>query len=608
MPYLIVRQPGRMAISVVLRDELRIGRHEQNDLVLEDQQVSRQHAVLRREGDTFELRDVGSRHGTRVNGARTTQKLLAAGDQIQMGNVLIEFRGEEDSQEIVHRLATAAGPPLRDARADRRLHLIYDVSRAIGSLEDTGAMLGEMLEAIVEVVGCERAFVGLGTPEQGITRRFVRTRGASEGGELVVSRAVIEATLERREALIARDLRREPGPKTMVKERIVSAMAVPLGLRARPMGFLYVDDRQFAERFTTEDLAFLTALGHLVAAALESAARYQRAEAMAEVESERDPTRELVGESVAMRKLKAEITKYAAAAHAHVLVRGESGSGKELVARALHAASPRVERPFVTLNCAAIPESMIESELFGYEKGAFTGALKSKRGKFALADGGTLFLDEIGDLALPAQAKLLRAIQEGEIQALGSERSTTVDVRIVSATHKDLLAEVGAKRFREDLYYRLNVIEIVVPPLREREGDVGRIAEALLKRAAGVMGKRLEGFSKAALAALEKHDWPGNVRELRNEIERAVINAEEPFVDAHDLHPRLGAAKAKPEEPRGQSLAERFAELEPTERELVETALREAQGNISEAARLLGITRIMMRRRVERFGLKGRDE
>jgi Nif-specific regulatory protein len=374
------------------------------------------------------------------------------------------------------------------------------------------------------------------------------------------------------------------------------------------VGFLYVDDRQHAERFNAQDLEFFTALGHLLAAALESAERYQRAEALIEALSAASLTEELVGKSAAMVQVKTQIAKYAMAAHAHVLVRGETGTGKELVARALHAASPRSDRPFVTLNCAAIPETMIESELFGYEKGAFTNAVRSMKGKFALADRGTLFLDEIGDLALAAQAKLLRAIQEGEIQPLGSERVLRVDVRIVTATHKDLLAEVSAKRFREDLYYRLNVVEIEVPPLRNRERDVLLIATAMLKKAAATMGKRLDGFTEAARAALLRHDWPGNVRELRNEIERAAIHAEGLLVDAHDLSPRLGAARSMPGQPRGQSLAERFAELEPTEKELVEAALEQAKGNLSEAARLLGITRIMIKRRVDRFGLKARDE
>jgi Nif-specific regulatory protein len=251
---------------------------------------------------------------------------------------------------------------------------------------------------------------------------------------------------------------------------------------------------------------------------------------------------------------------------------------------------------------------MIESEFFGHDKGAFTVALAKKRGKFTLADGGTLFLDEIGDLSLAAQAKLLRAIQEGEVQPLGSEKAQQVDVRIVSATHKKLAAEIAAGRFREDLYYRLSTVELEVPPLREREGDIPILAVTLLARARAETGKRVEGFTDAALRALSRHSFPGNVRELKNEVERAAINAEGAFIDAYDLSPRLGAARPMSGQPRGKSLAERFAELEPTERYLVEEALRQARGNLSEAARLLGITRQVMRRRVERFGLGGKDD
>ena len=607
MPHLVVRKPGQMAYSMPLPDVLRIGRHEQNELVLDDNQVSRQHATLTRTEKGLEVRDLGSRHGTRVNGEPVTTRAVEAGDRIQIGNVLLELH-EEDERTIVHHQVTAAGPPPRKAEADRRLSLLFDVSRAIGAMGDTEVMLGEMLEAIVDVLGGERALVGLGDGARGIVRRFCRARRGSSP-DVVLSRLVLEATLGRREAVIVRDAQRDAGLKTMHRERIVSAMAVPLGLSSRPVGLLYVDDRQEAERFSPEDLAYLTALGHLVSAALESAERFQAAEAIAEALTGGGVTEEIIGRSSAMTRLRSQITKYAAAAHANVLVRGESGSGKELVARALHEASTRAARPFVTLNCAAIPETMLESELFGYEKGAFTGAVAKKRGKFALADGGTLFLDEIGDLALPAQAKLLRALQEGEIQPLGAERTQKVDVRVVSATHKDLTKEIAEKRFREDLYYRLAVVEVEVPPLREREGDVLLIATALMRKSAQAMGKRLEGFSEAAQAALLRHDWPGNVRELRNEVERAVINADGPLVDAHDLSPRLGAARPKPGQPRGKSLAEQFAELEPAEKMLVEEAMNRAKGNVSEAARLLGITRIMMKRRVDRLmGGGGKDE
>lgn len=594
MPHLVVRKPGQLPYSVALADVLRIGRHESNDLVLDDSQVSRRHATLTRKENGWDLQDNGSRHGVVCNGTPVVNTLVRDGDKIQIGNVLLEVH-EGEERTIVHHQVTQAPA---HAPVDRRLALLFDVSRAIGAMGDTDAMLGEMLEAILDVLGCERALVGLGDAERGITRRYSRMRGQA-GADIVLSRAVLDAALVRRESVIVRDSETEARLRTLQREGILSAMAVPLGLSTRPVGLLYVDDRRKTGQFSVDDLAYLTALGHLVSAALESAERFQRVEAIAE--SLGGATAEIIGASEGMNRLRSIISKYGAAGHTNVLVRGESGTGKELVARALHESSVRATKPFVTLNCAAIPESMLESELFGHEKGAFTGAVAKKRGKFSLADGGTLFLDEIGDLALPAQAKLLRALQEGEIQSVGAERAIHVDVRVVSATHKDLLKEIQAGRFREDLYYRLAVVEIDVPPLRERGDDVALIARALMRRSAGVMGKRVEGFTEAALSALARHSWPGNVRELRNEIERAVINADGPLIDAHDLSPRLGAARPKPDQPRGRSLAEQFAELEPTEKMLVEQAMAQAKGNLSEAARLLGVTRIMMRRRVDRF-------
>jgi Nif-specific regulatory protein len=255
---------------------------------------------------------------------------------------------------------------------------------------------------------------------------------------------------------------------------------------------------------------------------------------------------------------------------------------------------------------------MVESELFGHVRGAFTGAFTDKRGKFVLADGGTLFLDEIGDLSLSAQAKVLRAVQQGEVQPVGSEKTLRVNVRILAATHKDLAAEIVAGRFREDLFYRLNTLELRVPPLRDRAEDIPRLAQAFLAEAARRMGKRVAGFTPQALSALVRHRFPGNVRELQNEAERAAIvvegghaGREAAVVGLDDLSPRIASGgRRAPEVPRGAStLAELYAELEPKERALVEEALERGKGNIAEAARLLGISRSMMKVRMKRFGL-----
>jgi transcriptional regulator with GAF, ATPase, and Fis domain len=606
MPYLIVRQPDRVALSVDLRDGMTVGRHEQNAIVLDDAKVSRQHASFSAAKGRWEVHDLSSTHGTFVNGARVTSCLLSDGDRLQLGQVLLTFVETDDrASQLVHH-KTAAEAPARVGEAGQRLRIFYDVANAIGEIEDTDALLGRMLEAIVDVLGCERGLVGLQEAQGVGLRCIVRSRGGGTGREVVLSRSLIEATLVRRESVIVRD---PSSARTLMREGILSAMSVPMSAGGRVLGLLYVDDRGAAGRFTEQDLDFLSALGHLTGAALEGAERYQRVAAVAEALGTESPLGELVGNSPPMQRLRAEVRKFAAAANAHVLVRGESGTGKELVAHTLHALSPRAERPFVTLNCAAIPETMIEAELFGYEKGAFTGAARDKRGKFVLANHGTLFLDEIGDLGAAAQAKLLRAIQQGEVQPLGSERVTRVDVRILSATHKDLMAEVAAGRFREDLYYRLNVVELDVPPLRERGDDIALLAHTFLATAARRMGKAVRAFSPRALEVLRRHRWPGNVRELQNEAERAAIVAEGELVDVADLSGRLsGAPRGAAPSPKARTLADRFAELEPLEKALVEEAVEAAKGNLSEAARLLGISRVMMKRRVDKFRLAGADD
>ncbi|ROR34714.1 PEP-CTERM-box response regulator transcription factor [Inmirania thermothiophila] len=277
-----------------------------------------------------------------------------------------------------------------------------------------------------------------------------------------------------------------------------------------------------------------------------------------------------------------------------VLVLGESGTGKELVARALHALSPRRDKRFVAINCAAIPENLLESELFGYEKGAFTGAVRRTPGKIEVADGGTLFLDEIGDLPLSLQAKLLRFLQERVVERIGGREEIPVDVRVVCATHQDLRALMAEGAFREDLYYRVSEVTLEIPPLRRREGDAVLLARAFLERHARELGRPVRGFSEDALAAIEAHDWPGNVRELENRVKRAVIMADGERVHAADLQ-LDGTREAEPLNLRQVR--------EAAERGAILRALARAGHNVSEAARLLGVTRPTLYSLLEKHGI-----
>jgi Nif-specific regulatory protein len=306
----------------------------------------------------------------------------------------------------------------------------------------------------------------------------------------------------------------------------------------------------------------------------------------------------LIGTSGPMRRVFEQIAQVVGTG-ATVLIRGESGTGKELIAHALHHHSPRAGKPFVRVNCAALPETLVESELFGYERGAFTGAQARRKGRFELADGGTLFLDEIGELSPSTQAKLLRVIQEREFERLGGTATIPVDVRLITATNKNLESALGAGSFREDLYYRLNVFAICVPPLRERKSDVLLLADHFLEKYARLHGRSIKRISTPAIDMLVSYHWPGNVRELENTIERAVLVADGDVIHGHHLSPILQTAEASGTVVSG-SLAEA---VEVFESNLIQDALKTTRGNRARAARLLSSTERIINYKIRRYGI-----
>jgi DNA-binding NtrC family response regulator len=335
----------------------------------------------------------------------------------------------------------------------------------------------------------------------------------------------------------------------------------------------------------------------------------------------------LIGESSAIKQIYGVVEKVANTPST-VLITGESGTGKELIARALHENSSRHGGPFIKINCAAIPKTLMESELFGYEKGAFTGAVGAKPGRFELAHGGTLFLDEIGEIPIEMQVKLLRVLQESEFERVGGIKTIKVDVRLVTATNRDLLQEIGAGAFREDLFYRLNVVPIHIPPLRERREDIPLLVEHFIAKFNERLRKQIEGIEEAAIERLVAHPWPGNIRELENLMERTVLFCEGPQIRVSDLPPEIGhlapvslshlppvtmpvvadeAARATPsaEALAASSLKEAVrVQTERVERELIQRALDETGGNVTQAARKLKISRKSLQTKMKEFGLR----
>ncbi|MEE9274773.1 MAG: sigma-54 dependent transcriptional regulator [bacterium] len=309
----------------------------------------------------------------------------------------------------------------------------------------------------------------------------------------------------------------------------------------------------------------------------------------------------IIGTSSAMREVN-ELTRQAAPASATVLILGESGTGKELVANALHNLSGRAGSPFIKVNCAALPETLLESELFGYERGAFTGAVSRKEGRFHLADGGTLFLDEIGDMPLSLQAKILRVLQEGEFERLGGSETFKVDVRVIAATNQDIQDAIAERRFREDLYYRLNVITIHLPPLRERRGDIPLLMEHFIQRFSAKNSRKVRAFSREAIELMSNYEWPGNIRELENTVERAVVLGRGEILTVEDLPPQIAKGADPPEELRVEAGAPVLSipigtPLAEVEKRVILETLRHTGGDKSAAARQLGIaTRTIYRK------------
>ena len=482
---------GPLADSVyfLTEAEVRIGRDPSNSLTISDLSLSRRHCVLSREDDGYKLRDLESRNGTFVNGGVVSEKRLNHGDQISVGESVFVFLMKEDSdgatteavefddcltQATVHVrpqdvLYLQPERVLKElpatSRLGRNLNALLKISRVVHSISDLDRLQEQILELIFEVVPAERGAILLdGKGNQKFSSLFAYP--AKRGEPVRVSRTITTQVMEQGVAILGADVPASgglSGVESLVSFQVRSLLCVPLTVFQKVVGCIYLDTTSPATRFDRDHLELVASIAGISAVALENSRRLlwleqENLRLAAEINLQHN----MVGESAAMKEVYRFLSR-AAPTDATVLVGGESGTGKELVARAIHRNSPRASRPFVTINCAAIPEGLLESELFGYERGAFTGASGQKKGRLELADGGVVFLDEIGELAPALQVKLLRVLQERELERLGGSRPIPIDIRLIAATNKDLAAAVKARTFREDLYYRLNVVSLVVP-------------------------------------------------------------------------------------------------------------------------------------------------
>jgi transcriptional regulator with GAF, ATPase, and Fis domain len=475
-----------------------------------------------------------------VNGRRRSTWRLSPGDVLRLGDVEMVFSPPPEAADAPAPGADPAAPGPEGA-----VHPLVRFSRRLLAAADTGRLLDELLDALIDVTQADKGFV-IVLEDGRSTVKAARNlaRGSIEDAVSRVSDSIVQKVVRTRQALVVADALHDQewsSASSVVNLKLCSVMCAPLTARGEVFGVIYLGNDDVVSLFDNRALETLTVFAAQASLLLQNALlledlRRENVVLREAVESRRYG--ELVGAGPAMREVYRRIEKVAGT-DVTVLLQGETGTGKELVAREIHQRSARAAGPFVAVNCGAIPEGLMESELFGHVKGAFTGAVASRAGRFQAASGGTLFLDEVGDMPPSLQVKLLRALQDRTVVKVGDTRPEVVDIRVVAATNKVLEEEVRRGAFREDLFYRLHVVAIVLPPLRDRGDDVLVLARWFLQRYAKEFQSRARGFSASAGAALRKHRWPGNIRELENRVKKAAVLAEGPLVTAEDLDLRL---------------------------------------------------------------------
>ncbi|HEV3446084.1 MAG TPA: sigma 54-interacting transcriptional regulator [Gemmataceae bacterium] len=637
--YLVVRRDDGFGdvFALVPGQRFTLGRANTNRIVLKDEQCSREHAEVYFADGRWCLRDLNSLNGTRINSEPLDSEWeLAPNDEINLGHtrlVFVEQMGqlpdmpaqttEADGLAIKKRqrhtrfltpipplpaATSAEQTPLPPAASNlnRHLSLLYRLALDMGTAADQEELVGVVLDGLLEATPADVGAILAVKEGPELELLAHRHRDPKAQSYNRVSEYVSREVMQSKEAVLAENVAEDRHLRirdSLADIGATSLICAPVIFRQQVLALIHLYCTDPTKTLDADALEFAMALAGHLGAAMHQLTRQESL--TAENRSLRDQLRvesELVGNSDALRSIESQVARVADT-NATVLIRGESGSGKELVARAIHFSSPRKDGPFICLNCAALSETLLESELFGHEKGAFTGATDKKVGKFESADHGTIFLDEIGEMSIGTQAKLLRVLEGHPFERVGGSTPIKVDVRVVSATNQPLEQALQDGHFRRDLFFRLQVVEIRVPPLRERRSDIPLLADHFLKRFVRETGRRIRGFTPAAIKKMEEYHWPGNVRELRNMVERAVALGTGPTLDAADVW--LSSLEAGGPVPlTREAPVYNPVSLEEIEKEHILHTLAHTDWNKSQAATILNIERSTLDRKIKSYELK----
>ncbi len=624
---LVVSGPLKDSTVVLSGKEIPVGRDSSNGLAISDPSLSRRHCILNSDGTGYKIRDLDSRNGTFVNGTAIKESPLRHGDQISIGDSVFILLLREDAEPAENGVEfedglTHATAQLRpqdvlylqpdrilkelppSSRVEQNLNALLKISRVVHAIRDLEQLQTQILDLIFDMAPAERGAILLdGTGDGQFGSVFARNRLPATAQPVRISRTITRQVIEQGLAILGADVAGSGGLNgvdSIVNASVHSLLCVPLTLFQKVTGCIYLDTSNPAARFDDGHLQLVAAIAGISAVALENARRLQWLEQEnLRLTTEINLEHNMVGESTPMKAVYQLLSRISPK-DSTVLIEGESGTGKELAARAIHRNSPRSGKPFMAINCAAIPEGLLESELFGHERGAFTDAVAQKKGRLEVANGGVVFLDEIGELAPALQVKLLRVLQEREFERVGGTRPISVDIRLIAATNKNLEDAVKAGNFRLDLYYRLNVVLLVMPPLREHREDISTLADYFVLKYSKKCKVKPKKISPDAVACLVNYDWPGNVRELENAVERALVLCETDEVQPEDLPESI----LEKDPPPGIAAAKYHSAVKELKKHLIRNALEQTQGNFTEAARILGVHANYLHRLVRNLDLR----